>query len=167
MLMTVATAGVVSVGLLAPGVLITSSKLGLIPKPRDKEIIKRSVKSLKDKGLIKVENDHYVVTEAGRRALILWEFGQQPRKPRKWDGKWRVVIFDIPEKIKKVRQQVRIILRGAGFIRLQDSVWVHPYDCEDIVMLLKTELGIRKHMLYMIVDEIEDDAKLKREFNLL
>lgn len=53
-----------------------------------------------------------------------------------------------------------------GFVRLQDSVWVYPYDCEDFVALLKAELKIGKDVLYAIVDTIEQDKNLRRYFNL-
>ena len=51
--------------------------------------------------------------------------------------------------------------------RLQDSVWVYPYDCEDIIGLLKTDIGVGKDLLYMIADEIENDRHLRENFGLL
>jgi hypothetical protein len=54
----------------------------------------------------------------------------------------------------------------AGFVRLQDSVWVYPYDCEDIITLLKAEYRIGDDMRYMIVDSIERDSALRRHFKL-
>ena len=74
--------------------------------------------------------------------------------------------FRIPEKKKRAREQVRQILSSAGFIRLQNSVWVFPYDCEDVIGLMKTDLGIGKNLLYMIVDQIENDRHLRIEFGL-
>ena len=46
--------------------------------------------------------------------------------------KWRVIIFDIPEK-EKMRLQISYLFKQSGLYRLQDSVWVYPYDCEDII----------------------------------
>ena len=60
-----------------------------------------------------------------------------------------------------------MLFRQAGLLRLQDSVWVYPYDCEDIVTLLKTDFGIGKHLLYLIVDELENDKNLREDFNLI
>jgi len=87
--------------------------------------------------------------------------------PKKWDKKWRVIIFDIPEKKRKIRDHIREILIATGFIRLQDSVWVYPYDCEDVIGLIKTELRIGRYLLYMIVDQIEDDRFLRMDFDLI
>lgn len=161
-------AGVLSVGLVAPNVLSTMDKLGLLPKARQKEYISSSASKLAKRGLLEFGRGHYRLTKEGERTLRLWEIADYKlNKPKHWDKKWRVVIFDIPEKKKKVRDQVRNLFVSAGFERLQDSVWVYPYDCEDIVGLLKTDFGISRDVLYMIVDEIENDKRLREEFNLI
>ena len=166
-LQTIAMVGVLSVGFVAPNVLMAAEKLGLIPNPRDKEIFKSSLFRLKKKGLVILKGGKYSLTSKGEKFLRKIEIANyQIRKPKKWDGQWRVVIFDIPEKLKRHREQIRVILISAGFLRLQDSVWVYPYDCEDIVTLIKTDLGVEKYMLYLIVDQIENDKHLKREFDL-
>jgi hypothetical protein len=85
---------------------------------------------------------------------------------KKWDGRWRMVAFDIPERRRGVRLRLRTVMREIGFVRLQDSVWVYPYDCEDFVALLKAELKIGRDVLYAIADTIEHDTNLRRHFNL-
>ena len=166
-LSTIAVAGVLSVALVAPGVIGAMNKLGLIPKRRQGEYAKSSLNKLKSKGLVTYNGFGYAVTKKGQRQLDVWQFTNfQLNKPKKWDGKWRVITFDIPEKIRKTRNYLTRLLRGVGFVRLQDSVWVYPYDCEDTFTLLKTDLEIHKHALYMIVDQIENDKNLRVEFGL-
>ena len=53
-----------------------------------------------------------------------------------------------------------------GFVRLQDSVWIFPYDCEDFIMLLKADLKIGKDALYAIVEKLENDKALREHFHL-
>ncbi len=89
---------------------------------------------------------------------------QHPKK--KWDGRWRMVVFDVPERRRAVRGRLCIAMREVGFVRLQDSVWVYPYDCEDFVALLKAELKIGKDVLYAIADTIEHDKNLRQHFSL-
>ncbi len=57
-------------------------------------------------------------------------------------------------------------MRELGFVRLQDSVWVFPYSCEEFLALLKAELKIGTSVLYMVVEEIENDKHLREHFNL-
>ena len=87
-------------------------------------------------------------------------------KKKKWDGRWRMVVFDIPERRSHIRARLRAVMCEIGFVRLQDSVWVYPYDCEDFIALLKAELKIGKDVLYAIVDTIEHDKGLRLQFKL-
>ena len=77
-----------------------------------------------------------------------------------------MVVFDIPERRRRVRIRLRAFMSEIGFVRLQDSVWVYPYDCEDYVALLKAELKIGKDVLYAIADTIEHDKRIRLHFKL-
>ena len=63
-------------------------------------------------------------------------------------------------------EQIRKTLLTIGFVRLQDSVWVYPYDCEDLITLFKADLKVGKDLLYLVADAVEYDFSLKRHFNL-
>lgn len=170
-LSTVAAAGILSVGLVAPNAL---GALGPFIKKyqRQKQYeAKGAFSRLLKAGLLVMEKnergsfarlsptgEHYMAR------LKLLEY--QIKKPKKWDEKWRIVIFDISEKRKRLRDQVRNILSCLGFVRLQDSVWVYPYNCEELVILIKTEFKIGKEVLYLIVDRIENDKSLRLQFDL-
>lgn len=108
------------------------------------------------------------MTSIGESLFRRWQFADfQIQKPKRWDKKWRVMIFDIPEKKRKIRNDLTTLFRAAGIYRLQNSVWVYPYECEDIITLLKTDFGIGKYLLYMIVDELENDKYLRQHFGLI
>lgn len=165
---TIATAGLLSIALVAPNVIGAMNKLGIPPNPRRKEYVSSSASKLVKKGLLKFEDGYYQLTKEGEKILTYWELSDYKfRKPKKWDKKWRIIIYDISEKKKgKIRRRLFDLLKIAGFYRLQDSIWVYPYDCEDIVGLLKTDFGIGKEILYIIADEIENDKYLRNYFNL-
>jgi|SRR3989344_6107070 len=167
-LATVGGAGVLAVGLLAPNVIGAMSKLGLLPNIRQKEYVSSSASKMVRKGLLKYNGKFYELTLLGQERMRRWELADfKFNKPKRWDEKWRVIIFDIPEKKKSVREYVRTLFTQAGLRRLQDSVWVYPYDCEDILTLLKTDLGVGKDVLYLIVEEMENDKYLREEFDLI
>lgn len=167
-LRTISTAGIMTAALVAPNVLGSMHKMGLIAKPRQREYVASAASKLRKKGLIQFSNGRYSLTREGEKLLKKWEFfNYKIRKPSVWDNKWRVVIFDIPEKKKTVRDRLTLLLRQAGFERLQDSVWVYPYDCEDMIGVLKTDFGVGKNILYMIVEELENDKHLREQFDLL
>jgi hypothetical protein len=123
------------------------------------------------KGLIRFEErdgKRYArLTETGKRVLDLELLKNEGmRKPKRWDNHWRVVIFDIPERRRKVRVSLRFFMGKYGFVRLQDSVWIYPYDCEELITLAKAQFRIGVDVLYMIVERLENDAPLREQFNL-
>jgi len=167
-LTTIGMVGILGIGMLAPNVIGAMAKLGILPNKRQKEYISSSASKMVKKGLLKYNGKFYELTSLGKRYLHRWELGNfKFNKPKRWDKKWRVIIFDIPDKKRKVRDQIRYLFKSAGFYLLQESVWVYPYDCEDIVALLKTDFGIGNNLLYLIVEEIENDRHLKDEFDLI
>ncbi|MEK7186732.1 MAG: CRISPR-associated endonuclease Cas2 [Patescibacteria group bacterium] len=170
-LSSVTLAGLLPLAVLAPNVIGAIEKLGVFDAVLYPSRIKRSLKGLIKGGLLefksKKEKKYLAITEKGRKQLNRWEIANyQIKKPKRWDGKWRVIIFDIQEKRRKSRDQLRMALNNIGFKRLQNSVWVFPYDCEDLLMLLKADMALGKNLLYLIVDEIENDRPLLQHFGL-
>ena len=165
---TVAAAGIIAVGMMAPNALSGLEKLGVLPKPRQSEYITAARRRLKKRGLLAEQGGFLRLTPAGEHELarlVMWDSRVIPQ-PRRWDEKWRVLIFDIPERRRRTRDVVRDRLCAAGFIRVQDSVWLFPYACEEFVALLKAECKIGRDLLYMIVDSIENDGTYRDTFGL-
>jgi len=136
-------------------------------KRRQKEIIKRARERLISKGLLYYKDGFLGLTEKGKQELKKFELKDwKLEKPKKWDGRWRMLIFDIPERKRMVRDKVRQTLVSIGFIKVQQSVWIYPYDCEDLVALLKADFKIGKDLLYLIVDSMENDKNLRQVFKL-
>ncbi len=77
-----------------------------------------------------------------------------------------MIIFDIEERRRGVRDRIRQELWSFDLIKLQESIWVYPYDCEEAVTLLKAENKVGRNVLYVVVGEIEGDVQLKRQFGL-
>jgi len=107
------------------------------------------------------------LTDKGKS--LLKEYKLQDLKiaqPKKWDGKYRVIIFDIKEWKRPIRDKLRRWFESLGLVRLQNSVWVYPHDCQEIIALLKANYKIGNEVLYMEVTHIENDGWLKKVFAL-
>ncbi|MBI1957316.1 MAG: hypothetical protein HYS44_02565 [Candidatus Niyogibacteria bacterium] len=166
-LQVVAVAGVVGVAMVAPNVIGAMARLGFIPSRRQKEVANLSRDRLIRRGLLSYHDGRLRLTPKGEAMLRILELRDYHlKKPKRWDGKWRVLIFDIREKRKSLRERIRRTLIAIGFQRLQDSVWIYPYDCEDLITLLKSDFQIGKDVLYLVVDQLEYDAPLKAFFCL-
>jgi CRISPR-associated endonuclease Cas2 len=89
------------------------------------------------------------------------------KKPLSWDHRWRVLIFDIKEKQRLKREALRGKLKDLGLFKLQDSVWVCPYDFQKEVAILRNFFGLNKNEMKLIIaSNIEDDEDARRHFKL-
>lgn len=137
-------------------------------KPRQRHYASRLLnKFIKDKLIELTTAGRLVLTEVGKRKLLNFEFNDFAIiKPKKWDGKFRVIIFDISVDKNRIRAAVRRQLIVWGFIRLQNSVWTHPYECREVISLLKEHFGVKNDVIYLTVESIENDRWLRKEFGL-
>lgn len=76
---------------------------------------------------------HYRIKGEGKRTL-LEQFPHLRFSQQKWDGFWRIVIFDVPESKRYQRDQLRQYLDDLGFGQLQRSVYITPYDFDQDLM---------------------------------
>ena len=166
LLSVIQIAGLVSVAVVVPNALSAMVKLGIVPHPRQMELLRRSSSRLVLKGFLAWKDGKLRLTPKGEREIRRLEVRVARPTPRKWDGKWRILMFDIPEYRKALRQKIRTMLRTIGFIRLQDSVWVYPYDCEDLITLLKADMRVGRDVVYLVANAIEGDARLRTNFKL-
>lgn len=113
---------------------------------------------LKRKGYIKIKNleqkQAALITPKGAEKILKIKLKTKERKKRT-DGKWQMIIFDIPEKKKRIRELLRDSLYFLGYQKLQQSVWVCPYD-----VLKETEAVLRSYSLdqyakLFLIEEIE------------
>lgn len=87
--------------------------------------------------------------------------------PPKWDGKWHLILFDIPEFQRKARSALTAKLKSMGFYQLQKSAWIRAYTCECEVILIRDEFGINpRSMVFSEVLATDSQTTLKRFFHL-
>ena len=172
-LSTIAIAGILSVAAVAPNIFSVIKQLEGSRKRKKnlKYSINTSFTRLREKGLVEIIeiNGKKVarVTLKGENQLNFLERHNFKLKiPKRWDGRWRIVIFDIKESRKRIREQLRNTLRQIGFLKLQNSTWIYPYDCEDLISLVKTDFKLGKDVLYLIVEKLENDWQFLKIFNL-
>lgn len=121
-----------------------------------KRLQKQQMISLKEKG----EKTLIEITEKGKRRLLEYDFENIKLKAKKRDGKWRLIIFDIPENKKRNRDAFRKKLLQIGCIRLQDSVFVSAFTCRNEIDFLTHYLNISDFVALLSIDKIERGEQL-------
>ena len=102
-----------------------------LEKKRSKRQFAQFVHYLKKKGYIKIaalkEKKGILLTPRGREKILKVKIELKNKRKRK-DGKWIMLMYDIPERRKKERFLLRAILKNLGYQQFQKSIWVCPYD---------------------------------------
>ena len=163
--------GFVAVALVAPNSLKAFKQLPISKKYNRKYYVKSKLSRMEELGLITFSTFKgkkvIRLTHKGRTRLEQYLLVQKnSERKKKWDSKWRVIIFDIGEHRRRTRDNLRRQLVSYGFQKLQKSVWVYPFDCEELITLMKADLEIGKDVVYLLVEHIENDKKLKKLFGL-
>lgn len=115
----------------------------------------------------RTKSDKYELTKKGENKLqyiLIDEVVIKP--PRKWDGKWRLVMYDLPLRFKNARNAFRWKLKDMGFYQFQKSAWIYPYPCEKELLFVADFYGVRKHIEILEITKLLNDKKLKAHFGL-
>jgi DNA-binding transcriptional regulator PaaX len=119
--------------------------------------------------LEKKRHQYYIsLTQEGRKRAGIYQINAlEIRRPKQWDKKWRIVIFDIPHRNRFVREVLRGMLKQLGFRLLQKSVWVHPFPCQEEIDLVRSLFGLTVEELRLIIaQDIGESANFKKIFHL-
>lgn len=112
-------------------------------------------------------NVKIVLTKEGQKRALQFKLDEmEVKKPAQWDKKWRIVIFDIPEKKKKAREALRKKLKELGFKELQKSVFVYPFECEDEIDFITEVFQIRPYVRFIKAVSITNEEQIRLKFNI-
>ncbi|MBI4039014.1 CRISPR-associated endonuclease Cas2 [Candidatus Daviesbacteria bacterium] len=117
-----------------------------------KSSLAQALKRLREGGLIEEvklrDNIIIKLTEEGRDLI------SDPFEEREWDGKWRIVVFDIPEQQRIIRNLFRRNLKKWGFKHLQKSVWISKRNVFDKLNSYIKDLAIEKWVIVIEANKL-------------
>lgn len=140
-------------------------------KKYDQRRLKRTLNEMIKREMLALHEDDkettIIVTEKGKRQLLKYNINKMKlEKPKKWDGKWRVVIFDVKEGKKSLREALRRIMKRLEFHQLQKSVYVTPYPCGREISFIRQYYLIGNEVSYFLATELEQEKLLKAKYSL-
>jgi len=141
-------------------------------KDISKQAAERAISALyESKLLVAKENADGTATlflnDNGRKRALTYKIHYAKIKPVvRWDKKWRIVLYDIPEDERETRDAFRDHLTQLGFHKLQHSAGIHPFDCKNEIDFFIELLGIRKYVRFIVADSIDDEMYWKHKFKL-
>lgn len=124
-------------------------------RPLKKSSISQALRRLRHKGLVEYVDGTQVLiklTDEGKTQAI-WE--KLIHLSGVWDGKWRIVAFDIPQTQTLIRNLFRRRLKEFGFTQLQKSIWISKTDCTDLLREYVKELGISQWVSVLEAENVD------------
>ncbi len=162
--------GVLATAIVAPNAVQLFKYI--IPRgPRDKWETERSLSRLMKRGLVKKKRtngeDYYSLTLLGNKQAKKYRINSMKiAVQQKWDGFWRLVMFDIPEDKKMARRGINFALKKIGCVQYQKSVFITPYPCIKEIDFIGECFGVRKNIRVITARDIEDSKPLEKSFKL-
>lgn len=129
--------------------------------------VRRKLLDMVKEGFVAERGDTYMLTKRGRDLLSeerIWALTIP--KQKKWDQRWRMVLYDIPAYKRHRRHAFREKLREMGLVMYQQSVWVYPYPLEEVVSVIGDFYGLKSCVLFAVAERLHGEAALKRTFGL-
>ena len=137
---------------------------------RRKKYVYDTIHRLKKEGLVKeiTKNGKKFIelTKKGQIETLLLKAHENINHSLPWDGKWRMVIFDIPEDAKDKRDKLRRLLKQHKFFGIQASVFINPYPLNRGAIAYLKESGLINFIRLARIDELDDDIDLRKKFKL-
>jgi DNA-binding transcriptional regulator PaaX len=127
---------------------------------------------LRREGYVRVEKHNHQMyislTEEGKKKAGRFQINNLTiKKPKQWDGYWRIIIFDIIQSQRIKREALRGLLKRFDLYPLQKSVWAHPYNCKDEIGLLRPFFGLKEDELRIIIaKDIGNDREIRKYFKI-
>jgi len=139
----------------------------------DRKRIDNAVRRLNNKRLIElIEKGNQVfirITVNGKNFVKRFNYDDlELLETKTWDKKWRLIIFDIPEKKKRARNALSEKLKDLGLYPLQESVFIYPFDCRDEIDFICEFLSVSRHVNYCVVESLDKrEGDLRKFFDLI
>lgn len=136
----------------------------------DRDALRQAIKSLYRSSLISFKElgggrVKMVLSKNGENRVLEFDLDNlKIKKPASWDGKWRMIIFDIPKDMKKAREAFRFHLKKLGFYKLQKSVFILPFTCWEEIDFLVELYDLKPFVRQVLVDEIDNGLHLRKIF---
>jgi DNA-binding transcriptional regulator PaaX len=108
------------------------------------------------------------LTDEGKTRILSCNLDKiEIKKPIRWDGLWRLVVFDVPEDKNLGRKALAAKLKELGFYPMQKSVFIHPYECKDEIDFIVEIFNLAPYVRFLRVKDVDIELDLKERFHLL
>lgn len=154
---------------LAASIVLPGLPIALQPilKMRGDKGFLKLLKKLRDKNVINLGGERIKLTSKGQKLLKEIQISQiEIPRTNDWDEIWHLVSYDIPDTNKKARDWFRRTLERLDFYQIQESLWVHPFDCKEEIAVIAKTMRISEFVIIMNTNHLPDQKELEDHFEI-
>jgi len=166
--------GFITVVSISPAILVAAVPVAAYYKEKKNKKFQDTFRYLRKNEYVQIKSQRgklrIELTEKGKNTAKRGYFKiniSKPKTPKKWDGVWRIIIFDVPTSEHVKRNAFRLMIKRIGAHFLQQSVWVYPYDCSEQINFLKNFFELDDNQVRLIeAHNIGNDASIRKHFKI-
>ena len=158
---------------LMPGTAILIKEYEKIKKEKDEKEwkkfniwrLRQTIKRLQSQKDVEVVEGQVKITDKGKNKLLNFDI-EEIKLNEKTDGKWRIIVYDISNRRRFQRDIFRDTLKRLKFYRLQESVYLTPFICEDEIEYLRQAFQIGDEVQILTVSKLENEKAYREYFGI-
>ena len=132
--------------------------------------LRQVIKRMQNSKLVEVKEEKGIpiikVTQKGKQKLLRYKIDEMVLDESNWDGKWRLIIYDVQTGKRANSEMFRIMLNKLKFLKLQRSVYLSPFKCEDEIEYLRLLFEIGNEVQILKVGSLENETAYRRYFGI-
>ena len=132
--------------------------------------LRQVVKRMQSSKLVEIKEEKSIpiikITQKGKQKLLRYKIDEMALDESSWDGKWRLIIYDVANTKRAHSEMFRTMLNKLKFLKLQRSVYLTPFKCEDEIEYLRLLFGIGNEVQILKVGSLENEMAYRRYFGI-
>lgn len=132
--------------------------------------LRQVIKRMQNSKLVEVKEEKgiqiFKITHKGKQKLLRYKIDEMALDESSWDGKWRLIIYDVQTAKRANSEMLRTMLNKLRFLKLQKSVYLTPFKCEDEIEYLRLLFEIGNEVQILKVGSLENEAAYRRYFGI-
>lgn len=132
--------------------------------------LRQVIKRMQQSKLVEIKEENGIptikITERGKQKLLRYKVDEMELDESNWDGKWRLIIYDVSKTRRANSEMFRTMLNKLNFLKLQKSVYLTPFKCENEIEYLRIFFDIGTEVQILKVGSLENELAYRRYFGI-
>lgn len=132
--------------------------------------LRQVVKRMQESKLVEIKEEEGApiikITGKGKQKLLKYKLEEMKLDEKNWDGRWRLIIYDVAKSKRANSEAFRRMLNQLNLLKLQKSVYLIPFKCEDEIEYLRLLFDIGNEVQILKVGSLENEAAYRRYFGI-